>query len=165
VGARKAGARTRVRRSAGKFGAVSFLCRCPAAAVSAAALDGIEDAPDVAGHLLDAGIGFPDLASVLVDLVVVACDDLCQVSDDACHDPDFTPEIVNARSNLGELRSHLRELSGGRIHVGAKYPRETFQRQLAISVCHLVLHQFGFCAPSAQEPSAAFPAFLDESSR
>jgi hypothetical protein len=117
------------------------LSRCPAAAVSTAALDGVQDAPDIAGHLLDAGIAFPDLASVFVNLVVVPGDDLGQISDDACYDPDLASKIVNARSNLGELRSHLRELSGGRIHVGTKYPRETFQRQLTISVCQLVFHQ------------------------
>jgi hypothetical protein len=154
-----------------EIGAVSSLSRFPAAPVSPAALDGIEDAPDIAGHLLDARIAFPDLAPVLVDLVVVAGDDLSQISDEACHDPDFASKIIDACSNLGELggelgphlcelvshlrqlgahlcglishlrelRAHLRELGGGRIHVIAKYPRETFKGQLTILVCHLVL--------------------------
>ena len=128
---------------------VPSLSRSPAAAVSPAALDGVQDAPDIAGHLLGAGIAFPDLAPVLVDLVVVPGDDLGQVPDDACYDPDLASEIVNACSDLGELRSHLRELSGGRIHVGAKDPRETLQRQLTILVGHSVL-----CPSGADPPHA-----------
>ena len=107
--------------------------RLPAAPVASTALHGIQDPPDVSGHLFNPSILFRDLGillfhpgedladvlpvllqftPVLCDLVHLPEDDLAQVPDEGGDKADLASEVLNARP-------HLRKPGRRPVHVVA----------------------------------------------
>jgi len=89
-----------------------------------ATLDGIEDPPDLAAHLLEPrimllhpGEGLPDLLPVFFELtlvqgklVMMPGDDLRQIPNDSGHRPNFSTEVLDTGSHLRELRCSVNHM-------------------------------------------------------